>query len=371
MTLEAREALKAVTSGSDLGPRKLDAWPGLIILEALSVAHNEFVRTIQQHAGCNVQTVNDYDLLPDDDVVHFDLTTCNSFAIRAYRGKLQPNGIPDFDGDTEAAILKSFRAIIPYVIILTSLDELTVNREIASESTIACFKRLFGRGRGISVEQRRALRVHVKDTKKGPGLQLLIERLIRRILASPRTSPIDPEKQITDYIGEVQGAERLPLLERAAESAFAAARNAIGEEGFKIGQLAKIYEFLGETGEDLSAPPEGGLAQTIVDCFNRRCEITDADSGQSSGLQTLGGLRSLIPKILADAAQIADPKLVMEAATDFVKRWETQASGKTLLLLSTSEREALKWLKDVDNRAGKSGGSARLTVKDLVSYFPK
>jgi hypothetical protein len=380
LTPEAREAVAKTCGGLEgLGPKKLDAWPALIVLEALSVAHNEFVRTIQRYSGARVDPLQDSDLQPSDDVVHFDLTACNTFAIHSYRGQLQQNGIPQFDAASEAAILQSFHSIVPYVIIHAGLDELDVNRAVASESTLECFKRAFGRGEGISTEQRRALRVHVKDAGKTAGLQLLIERVVRQILASRKT-PFKPDKQLTRYIDKTFRTD-LPLIERTGKAALATARNAVGEDGFKLRQVASIYEFIGEVGEDLLSPPDGAVAQLVVEAFSQKGTIAITDIGQNSDSQTPKGVRALIAKILADRIDRTGPGdaggnpaeriQANDAAEGFITAWERDAARRTVVLLSQSEREALAWLNKVATGAGGAEGQARLTVTDVVGYFPK
>jgi hypothetical protein len=76
--------------------------------------------------------------------------------------------------------------------------------------------------------------------------------------------------------------EALSALERSWEAAFAAARNATGEQEFPLGTLVNVCAWLGETAPDLPSPPDASLAQIIVEQFVRRCipAIAEGDIGR-------------------------------------------------------------------------------------------
>jgi hypothetical protein len=377
LTPEARAALEAsrFTDENEPDPNvfligKLDAWPLLLVFEGLSVAHNEFVRILQRHTNTRPGSLEESYLFPEDDVVHFDLTTCNSFAIHSYRGDLQADGIPQFNEDSEGRLVKSFEATVPYVITLSFLDEIKVTPGVVSESPIACFTRLFGKSVKITAEQRRALRVHVKETNKASGLMLLLERIVRHILGTG-VAKVKPDQGIADYIQAHFKREDLPLIERTAEAALAAARNAIGDEGadFALRRLVKIYEFLGETGEDLMSPPDGGLTQLIVDRFAQLTDVAETDIGQYAEPHHHPGMRSLIPKIVADSYEKlkAGGAAIREPLAEFVGTW--RAAG-TVVLLSAREREALEWFAG-HIAAHDRSAREKFTVKDLAGFFPR
>jgi hypothetical protein len=130
LTPEARKVIKETQFpdakfGSFLA-NKLDASPSLIIAEGLSVAHDEFVRTLQSHSSTRVNLIDSGFLVPSDETVHFDLTACNTFAIHSYRDQLRPDGIPGFDESSEESLVTSFESTVVHLIHHSSLDGIEV-----------------------------------------------------------------------------------------------------------------------------------------------------------------------------------------------------------------------------------------------------
>jgi hypothetical protein len=106
------------------------------------------------------------------------------------------------------------------------------------------------------------------------------------------------------------------------------------------------------------------MAQFLVKNFSQQLEISELEIGQSWDSTAPEGLRPLLAKIFADSAD--RPIEPDSTAQQFLDSWQ-RGNRLTVLVLSSSERDALGWLMGI----AQSSGEASMTVKDLVGYFPK
>jgi hypothetical protein len=359
LTPEARRAIAGIrlSDGKPVYakaflPNRLECFPMLIVLEALSGAHNEFIRTLQRLSSVAVSAVADTDVASHDEVVHLEPSKYNLLAIHSYHGQLAPDGVPLFDEVSDSAFAKAVSGSLFFVITHPAINSgITVNPSASTESLVSRFRRSYPQTEDLTADQRRALTVHVKAANRAPAVMLLLERVMLSVLAQIRDPPAG-SVLISDFCAAKFSDDPLPLLEQAGAAAFGSARNAAGNHGFTMRRLAAIYAFLTEQRSDSQVVPDGCLARVIVANFTAGCEVLPPDIGQHN-IADADAMRTLIPKILVDAGVKAAETPLLQ----FLEQWEPHA------ILSTGEGDALSAIKT-------AGKAHPLLVKDIVGFFP-
>jgi hypothetical protein len=334
-------------------PNSLDRWPVLIVLNALTSAHNEFVRILQQHANIRVGEVSDV-----DELVRMDPTRFNDMFVRSCRGQIGPDGVPLFDADSERQFVKELTSSNYWIILLPVINCGTTVTSTASHSLVVRFDEQYKSRVGLDEEQRRALTGHVKDVNQGPGLVMFLERVMLRSLADclQGKAPRD-EQTINDYWDSTHPGP-LPLLEKTGKNAFAAANN---QKRFQLRHLSSVYRFITESAESLLAVPQGNLPWSIMCQFAEKLKLVEGDIGQQAH-EDCPGRRSLIVKIVVDMRNNGvenDQDRLMPA----IKKWLELYVDTKRTMLSGEERRALD---DLKRQLGEAA-----TWKDLVEHFPK
>lgn len=338
-------------------PYEPSVWPGLIVLETLSRAHNEFISILQQHSKILVFDVNDIEFL-DSQVI--DITVIGQIFSRAIRGKLGPDCLPIFNEEVEKEFIQQ-SALLPYHLILHPIINFAAKEDITmnSKGLIQFYEEHFNTI-DLTEEQKKMLNKYIKECNKTAGALLLLSKYMFAAVSKGNT--FKSTDNLSTFI-ENEKIEKTPL-EDESYSALLIAKGKLRED-FKIGQFSKMYAFLSEPIDNCRKAYS--LQEAIIENVISACQIktVEIDNITIPNVKNYRPYFTVIPKVLGDILKNnknPDDKLKLTPPTKLIEMWENYDEKKKLLI-DKEEREALEEIKKLD----KERGNNKMTT--LISYF--
>lgn len=326
-------------------------WPALHLLEFLSEAHNEFIRTLQKYSRLNVIEVDDRNIPRSFNYI-IDFNNIDYYVLRSVRDKMQANCLPVFDKESEESFVKSLSQLT-YCIIMHPAINLsgTVSTLITSQNLVTHFEETIGLI-SVTEEQKRQLSTYVKEERKDTGLKLLLNKFMFHIIDSPRgTFPLQTplEKLFNTFTDS-----KLSALEQDGAAVLRVVQGKL-DEPFQIGHIPSIYFFLQEP-IDQSLLAET-LQEAVIKNAKHHFGISPIDvykiALHSYDVNNYRPFFTLIPKVIGGLAQSLATNEIdaikKTKPTAIIQRWK-QLNIAERSLTDKEEEKAIEmiaqWEKD-------------------------
>lgn len=342
-------------------PYEPDSWPGLIVLESLSKAHNEFISILQQHSRIHSFNTNDKEFNKSKVM---DTTIFGQFLIRSIRGHLGPDCIPIFNEEAEKYFVQQ-ASLLPYYYILHPFINFSFKEDIAmnSKGIVLLYEERFDTI-DLTEEQKKMLQIYIKEDDRTAGALLLFKKFMFAALDDRNSNgTLQSTTNLSTFIEKNQ-IQKTPI-ENESYSSLLIAKGKLKED-FKVGQFSKIYTFLSEPIDHCRKA--FSLQEAVIKNVITKCEIKNSEIDNIS-LPDVSDYRpyfTVIPKVFADLLRKdkcnGSKEFTSLTPTKLIELWE-KIDEKERMLIDKDEANALATIKKNDE--GKNNNK----LVTLIAYF--
>lgn len=361
--LEEGESLGSKVFIRPFLPYEPTSWPGLIVLESLSKAHNEFISILQQHAKIHSFDINDKDFNKSKVM---ETTIFGQFLVRAVRGHLGPDCLPIFDEECERYFVQQ-ASLLPYYYIIHPGINYSLSEDISmsSKGLVTLYEERFDTI-DLSEEQKKMLHKYIKEDDKTAGALLLLTKFMFTALDDRNSNAgnFQSTTYLSTFIEKANNITKTPI-EEESYSALLVAKGKLRED-FKVGQFSKIYTFLSDPIDQCRKA--FSLQEAVIKNVITACEIKDAEI-DNIGLPNVTDYRpyfTVIPKVFADLLNQNECNSSKEftslTPTKLIEKWR-KIDEKKRMLIDKDEENALKAIAKLDE--GKNNNK----LVTLIAYF--